>query len=502
MRLDRARPHSSGSSHCTVFWGPQTRRTRPDKRTRTRPTCADGDVSQTGPHWQPVPGHWYASGVMSRPLVHVLVINWNGKEHLRACYDSLLEGGYENVRYILIDNGSEDGSADFVRERYGGDDRVDIIECPVNIGWSGANNVGMERALEAGADYVFLLNNDTATAPDAVEHLVEAAEAHRNTGALAPKMVLFDFPEVLNSVGMECSIIGCTWDRGVGRLDAPRWDDPVPVVGACGGACFLRAAALRKTGLLPADFGIYLDDLDLCLRIWNAGYTVETCPAAVVRHKFSATMGQGKRLREKYYLNTRNRMRLVARNFPFAKAPAVAAALFLGECKALGRGAINAELWKIAAHVRAWAGTAVNLPKAFAERRRRRGQGLDECRFWDLVRTDRLFFPGVELPDAGWYAPRIIGAHAYRPMSIRAWQTVDAGRLRIRHANCYPPLGPTDIQVRVGDDVIVSLSTDDTAEVVIETPAATLEFVAQRFFEAERTGEAMDIGGWIDLEPF
>ncbi len=174
-------------------------------------------------------GRWrglcYTPSPMAQPLVHVLVINWNGLEHLEACYDSLVASTYERVEFVLVDNASEDGGVEFVRDQYGGDPRVTICECGDNLGWSRGNNVGIRRALEAGADYIFLLNNDTATDSRAIERLVEAAEADPEIGALAPKMVLFDQPHILNSVGMECSIIGACWDRGLGRVDCARARD-------------------------------------------------------------------------------------------------------------------------------------------------------------------------------------------------------------------------------------------------------------------------------------
>jgi hypothetical protein len=437
---------------------------------------------------------------MHTPLVHVLVINWNGLEHLEACFDSLLQGTYPNVRYVLVDNGSTDGSVEFVRTRYGSDARVEIVQCPVNLGWSGGNNVGMERALAAGAEYVFLLNNDTATEPDALEKLVAMAEAHPGMGALAPKMVLFDYPHILNSVGLECSIIAGSWDKGIGRLDGPRWNRSEPVIGVCGGACLLRSAALRKTGLLPEDFEIYLDDLDLCLRIWNAGYTIWSCPEAVVRHKFSATLGQGARARHKYYLNTRNRMWVILRNFPAGKYVPVKLALIVGECRAIGRALLDGEWGRVSAHARAWCAGMAYWPRAIAERRRRRREGIATCRFWHLIRRDRLFCPGIALPDCGWYAERTVRGLRVRPMSARAWRNVGAGRLRVSLMNCYPALGAAEVQVAMEGNELAQLSTLDTTEAIIDVSGGRIEFEAGRIFEAESTGELMDLGGWLRIE--
>jgi len=437
---------------------------------------------------------------MALPLVHVLVVNWNGREHLEACFDTLLAGSYGNARFVLIDNGSEDDSVAFVRERYGADARVEVVVCPKNLGWSGGNNVGIERALAAGADYVLLLNNDTAVAADVIEKLVDAAEHDPAVGALAPKMVLFDDPAILNSVGLACSVIGASWDIGIGRLDGVRWNDPQPVIGVCGGACLLRTAVLRKTGLLPSDFGIYLDDLDLCLRIWNAGYEVRSCPQAVVRHKFGATMDQGKRARKKYYLNTRNRMYVVLRNFPASKSLEVAAAFGVGECRAIGRALLDGAGWRARAHVRAWLAAAAYVPRAVAARRRHRRDGLVGGRFWRLVRRDRLFFQGAEFPADGWYAARDVAGTRVRPMSARAHVQVEAGELRVTTVNCYPRLGAVAVDVSQDGRPIARLETQDRAEQVLTVSAGLLQFAAARIFDADDTGERMDIGGWIGIE--
>jgi GT2 family glycosyltransferase len=430
---------------------------------------------------------------MSEPLVYVLVINWNGREHLADCFDSLLVGSYRKCRFVLIDNNSADDSIAFVEENYD-DPRVEILALPENLGWSGGNNRGIEQALDAGADYIFLLNNDTAIAPDAVELLVEAAENKPECGALAPKMVLFDAPHLLNSVGIECSIIGSSWDIGVGRIDAPKWSEPRKVLGVCGGAMFLRSEALRKAGLLP-DFQIYLDDLDLCLRIWNAGYEIWNCPEAAVRHKFSATMGAGKRLRQKYYLNTRNRMRLVMRNFPASQMHRVLPKMLLGEAKSLGRGFLDGEYWKFWAHAKAWGASLAYISEA----RRARRQFGTSARFWDQIRHDVLFFPGVELPDEGWYAERMLDGDPFRPISKTATMDWEGGELRITLVNCYPALGEAEVEILAGGQVIARLLTSDRVEKVVMVPEGRLEFRANRIFDADDTGELSDFGGWLRI---
>ena len=437
---------------------------------------------------------------MKQPLVHVLVINWNGRDHVEECFGSLLAGAYSNARFILIDNGSTDDSVALVRSKFGGDRRVEILELGENLGWSRGNNVGIRRAIEKDADYIFLLNNDTNMATDAIENLVAMAESDSRLGALAPKMLMYDNPGLLNSVGLECSIIGSSWDLGIGRLDGPRWSESVPVIGVCGGAAFFRVAALKEAGVLPQDFEIYLDDLDLCLRIWNAGYEIRSCPGARVRHKFSATMGQGKHHRRKYYLNTRNRFYVMLRNFPVRKALRVAAACLVGEMRAVGRALLDGEAWCALAHVRAWGGGAAYVPRAVRERTRRARTGLGACRFWHLVRTDRMFFHGTEFPVDGWYAAHEIRGETFRPMSAKASVEVEAGMLRVTLVNCYPALGQVCIEVLSNGHHVASLETLDRQECLVEVAAGRLTFTAKRIFEAEKTGANVDLGGWVRID--
>ncbi len=435
---------------------------------------------------------------MKDSLVYVLIINWNGVEHLHACFQSLLRTTYGNVRFLLIDNASTDGSVSYVRDTFGGDPRVEVLECPRNLGWGGGNNEGMRYAIGRGAEYVFLLNNDTATAPDAVACLVDAARRRPEAGALAPKMLLFSQGEILNSVGLACSLVGASWDIGIGRIDGPRWDVEQQVIGVCGGAAFYRTEALKRAGLLPDDFGIYYDDLDLSLRLWDAGYEIWSCPTARVWHKYSATMGQDTRLRRKHYLHERNRLRVLLRNFPASRLPTVLARYLVGELRGAGRAVLDRTWWKVAVQVRALAGGLAYLPRAMAFRRRRSRRGA--CRFWDLLCRDHLFFPGIALPEQGWYSERVIDGTTIRPMAAHAWRDVPAGRLRVVGLNCYPRLGATMVEILLDGSPLGLLKTCDRQELVFDLPAGRLEFIARRIFDAEATGEQVDLGGWLALD--
>lgn len=426
-------------------------------------------------------------------LIWVIIINWNGREHLEACLDSVLESVGVHFHCLVVDNGSTDDSVPWMAARYGGESRIEVLALAENLGWSGGNNAGLRLGLAAGAGYFFLLNNDTAIAPDALARLAERMAAEPDLGALAPRMVLFDQPGILNSVGIEMATTGAAWDRGVGRMDGPDWHGDGPVLGVCGGAWFLRASPLREVGLLPEDFGIYLDDLDLCIRLWRAGYRVCACPAATVRHKFSATMGQGKRARHKYYLNTRNRFRILLRHAPVRAWGAVLGAVLIGEVKALGRALLSGEVWRIPLHVRAWGAALGYFPEAW--RFRQHAGGARD--FWALVRTHPRFCPEVVLPVEGWYPPVERDGLRWRPMAWEAVLTASAGALQVSVATCYSGEAPTRVSVYCDGGWLGEVVAGESNPLDLNFGGGVLRFVAAQCYPREQTGLPHDTGALL-----
>lgn len=433
---------------------------------------------------------------MTTPLVHVLILNWNGLEHLEVCLDSLGKSDYPNIKFVLIDNASTDNSLAFAESRHGHDPRFDVMALDENLGWGGGNNAGMRAAMEAGAGYVFLINNDTAVAPDTISKLVRLAGEHPDAGALAPKMLMFHQPDILNSLGMVGSRTGSCWDRGIGRIDGPAWGEVVETLAACGGAAFFRVSALEKVGLLDASFGIYFDDVDMCMRLWMAGYKTLTCPSAIVRHKFSASFQSEAGRRRKYYLGTRNRFRIILKNFPLQEWKEWVPQVLLGECRAIGRALLDGEFWQVGAHARAWISTLRFVPAA---RRARREQHPDQDgsdSFWGLIVPAPAFCPALVLPEKGWY-PEVAGKH---PISRHAWRTVDSGRLRISLTNCYAANGPLAVKVTLNGAPLVLLDTQTTPVFEGEVSAGQMDFEAQVILPMEVTGLPHDCGGWVGIE--
>ncbi|MFP6583649.1 MAG: glycosyltransferase family 2 protein [Candidatus Hydrogenedentota bacterium] len=427
--------------------------------------------------------------------MHVLIINWNGLEHLPACFDSLVESAYANAKFILLDNDSDDGSVEFVKETYPDESRVEILKLDSNLGWSGANNVGMQAALDANADYVLLLNNDTRVEPDFLEHLVEMAESDKNIAALSPRILMYDEPQIINSLGLEASVIGAGWDTAIGRVDNPCWDTQKPILGVCGAAMFLRVKALRKTGLLPENFGIYLDDLDLCLRIWKAGYNIHLCYASVVFHKFSATMGGAKQSHKKYYLNTRNRTRIAIRHFPISRWPYIDLKFFIGECKALGRGALNGDYWKFPVHLRTWLDALLYLPIGLKFRITQKRSRKGENDIWSMITKDKLFFPGVQFPKNGFYPETTLDDENWRPMARCASFQHEGGGLSLR----LHPSSPGPITLTDTDGATYTISPEDSAAKHFDFVRGEISIETHALTKVETQHRVRDIGAWLAI---
>lgn len=244
------------------------------------------------------------------PLVYVVLLNWNGIEHLPVCLDSLKRQTYDKLRVVMVDNGSTDGSVEFAHRNFPG---IEIIANKRNIGFARANNQGLNYAAEKGARYVVILNNDTECEPDFVSELVSVAESDKRIAACAPKILYFRTRDIINGIGTDVSLFGYGWDRGVGEKDEGQYDRICEVFGVSGGAMLIRTDVVKELGGFDPTYFIYFEDIDLSWRIRSWGYRIVAVPRAIVYHKFSATMGRMKLRKE--FLSEKNRIRTVLKNF-------------------------------------------------------------------------------------------------------------------------------------------------------------------------------------------
>jgi GT2 family glycosyltransferase len=241
--------------------------------------------------------------------VSVVVVNWNGRDHLETCLGSLIAQELAGVEIILVDNGSTDGSVDFVRQRFG--DRVRIIAHDTNLGYSRALNDGIRAAQ---GRYLMALNNDTEVAPGCLAALIEVADRYPNVGSLATKILSYSDRSVIDNVGHLLYPDGLS--RGRGRLETDRgqYDAAEEVLLPSGCAALLRRAMLADVGLFDDDLFAYCDDTDLGLRARLAGWRCRYVPGAVVYHKYSAATAAYSPL--KAFLVERNRAWVAVKCLP------------------------------------------------------------------------------------------------------------------------------------------------------------------------------------------
>lgn len=232
------------------------------------------------------------------PLVSVIVLNYNGKQHLADCFDSIARTTYPRLEVIMVDNGSNDRSVEFVKTRY---PFVKIVQNEKNVGFAEGNNVGVRVAK---GEYVAFLNNDTRVDPEWISELVRTIEKDVRIAACATKMVMFNNPLMMNGAGGVLTMLLYGWDRGLYEEDKGQFEKCEEVPFACAGAMLARKDILLQLGPFDKRYFIYCDDVDLGIRMWLSGCRVVYVPTAIVHHKYSATMGQNS-LR-KMYLGERN----------------------------------------------------------------------------------------------------------------------------------------------------------------------------------------------------
>jgi GT2 family glycosyltransferase len=243
------------------------------------------------------------------PLVSLIIVNWNGKRLLGECLDSVFAQSFRDFEVIVVDNGSQDGSVEFIRGRYR---EAKVVALPENLGFAGGNNAGIQIA---SGKFVALLNNDTKVDPAWLENLVKEAETGPPTiGMWACKILSYDSPESIDTVGLLIYPDGL--GRGKGRLDRDQgqYDQKGEALFPSGCAGLYRMAMLGQIGLFDEAFFAYADDVDLGLRARLAGWGCVYVPSARVYHKYSSSSSAYSPL--KAFLVERNRIWVLLKYYP------------------------------------------------------------------------------------------------------------------------------------------------------------------------------------------
>ncbi len=223
------------------------------------------------------------------PLVYIIVLNWNGWQDTSECIESCLKLAYPRYRILVVDNGSTDASILKLHERF---PALDILQAGKNLGFAGGNNVGIRHALEQGADYVWLLNNDTIVDSSALVELVNIANASDAIGIVGSKIFFFSKPDVLwFAGGLIQHYRGTSIHRGLLEKDEGQYDEITEVDYITGCSLLIKREVVEKVGLMDERFFLLFEEADWNQRVKEQGYKILYIPFSKVWHKVSSAIG-------------------------------------------------------------------------------------------------------------------------------------------------------------------------------------------------------------------
>lgn len=240
--------------------------------------------------------------------VTIIIPNYNGKHFMEPCLKSLEKQSFRDFRILVVDNGSTDGSLEYMAEHY---PEVEMLPLDKNYGFSYAVNVGIRHAK---TPFVILLNNDTIVDEHYVAEMVKAIEKSSRIFSVSSKMVQMYHPELIDSAGDLYTLVGWGICRGNGR-SVKLYTKPERIFSACAGAAIYRRDVFRKIGYFDEQHFAYLEDIDVGYRAKIHGYENMYCPTALVYHVGSGTSGS-KYNAFKVKLSARNNIYLCYKNMP------------------------------------------------------------------------------------------------------------------------------------------------------------------------------------------
>jgi GT2 family glycosyltransferase len=261
----------------------------------------------------------------------VVVLNWNQPQLTIDCLNSLLAAkrGKITLEIILVDNNSKEEAIRKLKKYF---DRVRfqkrtrkisfvLIENKKNLGFAQGNNRGIKQALKNGADYIFILNNDTKIDSNCLVSLVEAARKRSQSSIFVPKIYYAPGFEFHQDRYQEKDLGKVIWYAGgridwtnvlgihigVDEVDRGQYDEEKEIFFATGCAFLAKTEVFKQIGLFDKRFFLYLEDLDFSLRALKAGFRILFIPQAIVYHKNAGSSGGAGSKLQNYYLS-RNRL--------------------------------------------------------------------------------------------------------------------------------------------------------------------------------------------------
>lgn len=260
------------------------------------------------------------------PQIYILILNWNGKEDTIECLESVQKIDYPNYKILLLDNGSIDDSVAIIRERFF---QVIIIENGANLGFAAGNNTGIEYAISQGADYIFLLNNDTIVDSEILWAFIHANEKCPDVGIFGSKIYYYKEPKKIWFAGVQWIPSQARFiHTECGNIDNEDSREIQFAEYICGCALMVKAEVVKKIGMLEPNYFLIWEEVDWCYRARRAGYKCLIVPDSKVWHKISSSFSGGDKAPHYQYFWWRNRLLWVERNFSFLEALSIYKVIF------------------------------------------------------------------------------------------------------------------------------------------------------------------------------
>ena len=259
--------------------------------------------------------------------VTAIIVNWNDKDVIVECIQSLLDQNRNKIDIIISDNGSKDDSVEFIRKRF---PSIKIIENGENLGFGSAINRGLGLAK---GDYLLFLNSDLKLHSKCVGELAKVLESDPNVGGTIPKILHIDQQNTINSLGVLINYTGIAYPNLLGQKD-PGYQEPFE--SACGGIFMLRREVYETVGGFDEDLFLYHEDHDLSWRIRLAGWHLKVVPQAIMHHHYKFNKGI-----LKYYSSEKNRLHILLKNMGVKTLALICPALIIVEFSQWFHAAIN-----------------------------------------------------------------------------------------------------------------------------------------------------------------
>lgn len=250
--------------------------------------------------------------------ISIIILNWNGREHLATCLHSIFNQTYKQFEVIFVDNASRDDSIEYVKKNW---PLVKIIQEHKNTGFAEGNNIGIRQALKnPEIEYVVTLNNDTEVAPDWLKELVAIAETDERIGAVSSKILFFDQRNLIDSTGdfllpHSLKVVA----RGYRQRDVGQYESVEECFSARAAAALYRRQMLEDICLdgdfFDRHFFAYIEDVDLSVRARLRGWKILYAPRSVIYHKVASTSKRLSHIFRRYHAG-RNRLFTAIKNYP------------------------------------------------------------------------------------------------------------------------------------------------------------------------------------------